>query len=87
MYIVMYRDRYNNKRDTINCIFTDKQLALEQYFPFGIDKKGRCLHTIENHTEKEYQGFYLIEIDENRSSFITSLLDETIVNYLFENEW
>lgn len=87
MYIVMWRDRYNDKEDVVNCIFEDKQLALEQYFPFGVDDKGRCIDTIQQMGEKEYQGFYLIEIDENRSELISSLIDETIVNYKFENRW
>lgn len=89
MYIVMYRDRYNDEEDIINCIFDNKQLAIEQYFPLGIDEMGRSLDSIEgcDNDFNQYQGFYLVEIDKNRSSLINSLLNEVIINYLFDNRW
>lgn len=85
MWLVMYRNE--EKEDNIVGVFTNRDLVMENYFPFGLDDKGRHIESSAHINDYEYVGHYLIEIDKNRSSLIASLLNETITNFKFENRW
>lgn len=72
MYLIAYTDK-TNEEDGVECLFFDKETAKEYYE----DIKERFNTPIS-------RKYMVIEVDENRSSLIATLIDETFVNYLFD---
>ena len=77
MYLIAYTDK-QNEEDGVECLFFDKKEA-EEYYD---EVKERFSTPIS-------RKYMVIEVDENRSSLIATLIDETFVNYLFDEvvEW
>ena len=76
MYIIAYKDKEKEEKG-IEALFMDIEDA-EKYLENETDYQ-LCNRT----TKKEWM---IIEIDENRASLMSVLLDEAFVNYLFEKE-
>ena len=83
MWALMVRNLDDNT-DELVCIHESKQEAIEIWFGDGIDDMGREPLVEQVFTNVRY---YLMEIDENRSSLIKSLIDDCLTNYKFENKW
>lgn len=85
MWALMVRNLDDNT-DELVCIHESKQEAIEIWFgdDIEVDDMGREPLVEQAFTHVRY---YLMEIDENRSSLIKSLLDDCLTNYKFENRW
>ena len=79
IYLVMSRTNDVNK---LECMYTDKVEMMETWFPSGADEFNRDVESIN-----KGEVIYYVEVDGNRSSLIESLIEETIINYKFENRW